>query len=177
MKKWIFDKAHSQLFFEARHLMIANVIGQLKNFTVRLQLKNDSFDHLSFHMTAETSSLSTGDEIRDQHLKAADFLFVEKYPMLQFTSHNLEKTGPKTYRLNGVLSLRGVQKEISLTATFGGPVVDSYSGEPRIGYSLYGEIDRRDWGINFSLPISNGGLAVSHRIKIRAELEFFQPVF
>lgn len=176
MKKWIFDKAHSQLLFEAQHLMIANVVGQIKDFDVRLQHKNDSFDSATFQMTARTSSLSTANEIRDQHLKASDFLFVEKYPILQFTSHTLEKSGPKTYRLNGLLSLKGVQKEISLAGSFGGPVIDSYSGEPRIGYSLYGEIDRRDWGINFSLPISNGGLAVSHRIKIRAELEFFQLI-
>lgn len=176
MKKWIFDKAHSQLLFEARHLMIANVIGQIKDFDVQLQLKNGSFDHASFRMTATASSLSTGDTIRDQHLKAADFLFVEKYPTLQFTTHTLEKTDPKIYHLNGVLSLKGVQKKVSLTTTFGGPVVDSYTGEPRIGYSVYGEIDRRDWGIDFSLPLRNGGLAVSNRIKIRAELEFFQPI-
>ncbi len=172
MKKWIFDKEHSQLFFEAKHLMIANVIGQIEDFDVTVNLKNEAFDKADFKMSAQTNSLSTRDKIRDDHLKNEDFLDVQHFPELSFKSTTLKEDKAGNHKLIGLLTLRGITKEVALNIDIGGRVVDSYSGDIKSGYSISGQIDRRDFGINFSLPMIGGGLAVSHIIKVRAELEF-----
>ncbi len=175
MENWKFDKEHSQLLFEARHLMIANVIGQFEDFEVKVKLADNDFENAQFEMIAQTSSLITGNTIRDNHLKNKDFLDVERYPTLKFISQSIKKTGNEDCILSGILTLKEEEREVQLRIEIGGLVKDSYSGALKTGYSISGEIDRRDFGIHFSLPMEGGGLAVSHDIKIRAEIELVQP--
>lgn len=172
MKNWKFDKEHSQLLFEARHLMITNVIGQFEDFEVKAQIQGEDFEKAQFEMMVQAGSLTTWNRIRDNHLKASDFLDVKKYPTLKFRSTSLKRLPDGNYELKGILTIRDTAKEVSLLTQIGGRVKDSYSGEIKTGYSISGKIDRRDWGVDFSLPLENGGLAVGHHLKIRAELEF-----
>lgn len=174
MINWKFDKEHSQLLFEARHLMIANVIGQFKDVEVNVMIADNNFEAAEFEMRAQTASLTTRNTIRDDHLKKQDFLDVKRYPVLNFNSKSIKKVNHSEYTLIGLLTIKGVEREISLKMEAGGLVKDSYSGAIKTGYSISGQIDRRDFGIDFSLPMEGGGLAVSHVIKIRAEIELVQ---
>ncbi|MEK6889092.1 MAG: YceI family protein [Nanoarchaeota archaeon] len=63
------------------------------------------------------SSVSTGIDKLDNHLRSNDFFDVEKYPKIEFISTNIDK---KNGEIKGVLNFRGISKEISFPAEFKG---------------------------------------------------------
>ena len=71
----------------------------------------------------------------------------------------------------GNFTLKGITNEIELAASYTGPAVDPY-GNDRVGIELEGEIDRRDYGVTFNMPLPTGGLALGDQVKLSASLSF-----
>ena len=75
---WSLDGAHSRLGFTISHMGITNINGQFSNFDVKISTPNEDFVGASIEMTAQSNSVNTGLEMRDNHLKTADFFDAEK---------------------------------------------------------------------------------------------------
>lgn len=86
--KWVMDPAHSELTFKVRHMMISNVKGEFKNFSA--EIDHEEFDKGSVNVNVETSSVSTNNNDRDNHLKSADFFDAENHPAMTFKSTGLK---------------------------------------------------------------------------------------
>jgi len=70
---WTLDKAHSEIIFKARHLLISTVTGQLKNFEARVETEGDDFETAKAHFEGDVTSITTGVDQRDAHLMSDDF--------------------------------------------------------------------------------------------------------
>src|SRR6201990_3130028 len=90
---WKIDPAHSSAEFKVKHMMISNVKGKFHGISGVLTLNEADVTKSRVESTIELSSLSTGDEQRDGHLKSPDFFEVEKYPKMTFKSTQVRKTG------------------------------------------------------------------------------------
>ena len=167
--KWIIDPTHSEILFKVKHLMITNVKGEFRKFSA--EVLGEDFTKASIAATIDASSVFTNDETRDGHLKSADFFEVEKYPSITFKGTSLKKIDEERHELKGILTMKGVSKEITLTVDFGGINKDPW-GNTKAGFSLSGKINRKDFGLNWNAALETGGVLVSDEVAVSAEVQF-----
>lgn len=167
--KWISDPAHSELMFRVKHMMITNVKGEFRKFNA--EIDGDDFTKSSVRVTIDASSIFTNDENRDAHLKSADFFDVENNKELVFEGNSFTKIDEETYKLKGLLTIKGVAKEVTLDVEYGGTNTDPW-GNQKAGFSISGKINRKDWGLNWNAALETGGVLVSDEVRISAEVQF-----
>lgn len=170
--KWALDPTHSELQFKVKHLMITTVTGSLKSFTAELTSEGDEFADADISFKGDIASLDTGNTDRDNHLKAADFFDAEKFAHMEFKSTSVEKDGDD-YAVMGDLTIKGVTKQVKLTAEFGGIATDPW-GQTKAGFTLSGKINRTDFGLTWNAALETGGVMVSEEVKILGELQFIK---
>lgn len=167
--RWVLDPVHSELNFKVKHMMISNVKGAFTDFSV--ETDGEDLFRSPVRVRINASSISTGNGQRDGHLRSADFFDVENHREITFESIGFEKTGEDRYLLKGVLTMRGIGKEVSLDVEFGGINKDPW-GNDKAGFTVSGKIRRKDWGLNWNAALEAGGVMVSEEVRISAEIQF-----
>ncbi|MBS1730289.1 MAG: YceI family protein [Bacteroidetes bacterium] len=170
---WVADPMHSEILFKVRHLMITNVKGEFRNFTAKIHSTGADFSNAEVHAQIDTTSIFTNSDDRDTHLKGADFFDVTKYPDMLFDGSSFEKLDDENYQLKGMLTIKGIAKEITLSVEFGGINKDPY-GQEKAGFTVTGKINRKDWGLNWNAALESGGVLVSDEVRLNAELQFIK---
>ncbi len=165
---WNIDPSHSTVSFVARHLVITKVRGTFGEVSGAVVIADDKLSS-TVEATIAMASVTTGDEGRDEHLKSADFFDVETYPTMTFLSTGIRGDGAD-YVLTGTLTIKGVAKTVELDLEFEGVSPDPWGGT-RVGFSATGEINRRDFGLDFDVKLDTGGALVSEKIKIELEVQ------
>ncbi|MCL1599472.1 MAG: YceI family protein [Actinomycetia bacterium] len=165
---WDFDPTHLSVTFEARHMMIAKVRGSFTAAEGTITVGDDPAGS-SVEVSINTSSIESGSDERDAHLRSGDFLDVEKYPTMTYIGASLELVGDR-YRLDGELTIKDVTRPVSLDLKFNGAIVDPW-GNTRAAFSASSEIDRTEWDLTWNVPLETGGMLVGKTIKIVVEAE------
>ena len=165
---WAIDPVHSSIGFSVRHLMVSKVRGKFKTFTGELVTGQDP---LASSVTAEIdlTSIDTGNAQRDDHIRSADFFEVETYPTMTYASTGIREDGDG-FVLDGELTLKGVTRSLALKLELNGFGPDPFGGT-RAGFTATGELNRRDFNVNFSAPMQNGGVVVADKITLHLEIE------
>lgn len=167
--KWTFDPTHSELTFKVRHMMITNVKGEFKNFSI--DVLGEDITKSNINVLVEAASITTNNEDRDNHLKSPDFFDIENHKDLTFESTSFKKSDDDEFELKGILTIKGISKEVKLNVEFGGINKDPWGNE-KAGFSIEGKINRKDWGLNWNTALETGGVLVSDEVKILAEVQF-----
>jgi polyisoprenoid-binding protein YceI len=168
--KWVLDPAHSEVQFKIRHMMIANVTGRFERFDASVETQGDDFTTADIRFTLELDSVNTNNKERDGHLKSGDFFSMAEYPQVVFTGAKLEKSGDD-YKLHGVLAIRDISRPVVLDVEYGGSGRDPW-GNTRVGFSVDGKINRKDFGLNYNAILETGGVLIGDDVKISAQVEF-----
>ena len=126
----------------------------------------------SIEVTINVSSLTTNNAQRDNDLRSSYFLELDKYPTITFRSTRIEPTGARQFALIGDLTIKSTTKPVTLQVQRYGEVNDHMMGH-RIAYSAEGEINRKDFGMEFDM-LADNKLVVSHEIKIYIEMEILE---
>ena len=172
--KWAIDPTHSEIHFKVKHLMITTVTGSFKNFTAAAETASEDFSNAAISFSADTNSVSTGNEQRDGHLQSADFFDAEKYPKIKFTATKYESVdNDGSYELYGDLTIKDVTKQVKLAVEFGGVVKDPY-GNTKAGFTINGKINRKDFGLTWSAVTEAGGVVVSDDVRINCEIQLIE---
>lgn len=171
--KWTLDPSHSELAFKVRHMMITNVKGEFKKFDAAIETHGGDLSKSTIDVRIDATSISTNHDQRDGHLKSADFFDTENYPTLSFRGTSFRKIHEDEYKLTGILEIKGVKKEIELKVEFGGVSKDPW-GNKKIGFSIQGKINRKDFGLNWNAALETGGVLVSEDVNISAEVQFIK---
>jgi polyisoprenoid-binding protein YceI len=164
---WTIDAAHSDVAFTVRHAGIAKVRGRATGFAGQITVGDDIEDS-AVAVTIDATTVSTGDEARDTHLRTADFFEVDTYPEWTFTSTSVTPAGDD-FVIAGDLTLHGVTRPVQLTAEFNGGAGDPM-GQTRAGFSASTQISRKDFGLTWNAALETGGLLVSDNVKIELEV-------
>ncbi|MBB5439770.1 polyisoprenoid-binding protein YceI [Pedobacter sp. AK017] len=167
---WTLDPTHSELQFKVKHLMITTVTGRLNVLTASLTSESDDFENAQVKFEADTASIDTGNNDRDNHLKSGDFFNADEFPKVSFVSTSFTKDGGD-YTLKGDLTIKDVTKPVKLAVEFGGIATDPW-GNTKAGFTISGKINRTDFGLNWNAALETGGVMVSEEVKILGELQF-----
>ena len=156
---WTIDSSHSEIGFTARHLM-SKVRGLFEKFEGQIV----TGENPSATASVDLTSINTRDENRDAHLRSGDFFDVENNGPMTFTSTRVENGG-KGLLVTGDLTIKGVTKPVTLDVEFFGTETDPWGGT-RAGFEGTATISRKDWGIDFNIPMDGGRLLVGDKIDI-----------
>lgn len=165
---WDIDVAHSDVSFTVRHVMVSKVRGRFSSFEGQIVTADDPMAS-SVSATIDLSSIDTNNEQRDDHIRSADFFDVEKHKTMTYRSTAIHRDGDN-YRVEGELSLHGVTRQVPLALEVNG-VAKGMQGETRSGFSATAQISRKDFGIEFNIPLDGGGVVVGDKIDISLEIE------
>jgi polyisoprenoid-binding protein YceI len=168
---WKLEPVHSELSFQVRHLAISKVRGKFENFDVTIVTAEDPKD-TTIEATVDVSSVNTGQDARDNHLRSSDFFLVEEHPHILFTAtgDNITIDGDD-FTLVGDLTLRGVTLPVTLKGELGGVIDDPY-GNVRAGVTASTKINRQDFGVSWNAALEAGGFTLGDDVTITLELQF-----
>src|SRR5437667_21588 len=93
MAKWTFEPGHTAAGFTARHMMVTNVRGHFKDVHGSLVFDPEDPTKSSTEVTIDARKIWTGEPARDEHLRSADFLDVEKFPEITFRDNHHQPPG------------------------------------------------------------------------------------
>jgi len=165
---WTLDPAHSELSFWVRHLKISKVRGTFENFEVTVITPEDP-SQIRVEASIDVSSVNTGVEPRDNHLRSSDFFLVEEHPHMLFRSTGIQVDGDD-FVMDGELTLRGVTQAVTLTGELGGVITDDY-GRTKAGASATTTINRQDFGVSWNAALEAGGFTLGDEVTISVDLQ------
>jgi len=171
MTKWIIDPDHSGAAFSVRHMMIANVRGQFCKVEGTVYFDPLNITDASIELSIDASSIFTGIQKRDDHLKSADFFDVDKYPAISFTSTRIHSVNGNKAQVTGDLTIHGITRQITVSVEFSGPVNDPLGDGSSMGFAVSAIINREDYGIMWNQPMANNGIMVSREVQLFIDLE------
>ena len=172
MSTWTLDPAHSQIEFAVKHMMVTTVRGQFRKFTTEVDFDEEHPERSSVVAHIDASSIETGMEARDAHLKSPDFFDTETYPELTFRSTSIEARGDG-FKIDGELTIRGQSRPVTLDAEIGG-VVPNMQGGRRAAFNATTKISRKAWGLTWNVALESGGFLVGDEIKISLDMAVLQ---
>jgi polyisoprenoid-binding protein YceI len=164
------DAVHSSVSFVARHLVASKVRGNFTDFSGVITI-GDRPETSKVEATVTAASITTNNEMRDGHLKSADFLDQENYPTLNLTSTKITSTGSGSFEMVGDLTIKGITKSVPFSLEFLGEGPSMQPGVTVAGFEARAEVDRRDFGVNFEGALENGSLVVSNKIVLELAVE------
>ncbi|MBK0378296.1 YceI family protein [Mucilaginibacter segetis] len=167
---WKADKAHSHVKFTITHLAVSDVDGTFTDFDANIVAAKPDFSDAKFSFTANTASVNTENDMRDKHLKSADFFDVDKFPTMTFTSTDIKPAGTNKYKVTGNLTLHGVTKPVTLDVLYRGTITNPMTKGPDAGFKVTGTIKRSDFGFGSKY----GSPMLSDEVELSAGGEFLK---
>jgi polyisoprenoid-binding protein YceI len=166
---WEIDPAHTGVSFVARYMMLSKVRGLFTRFGGRIHI-GPTPEESWVEVTIDPTSIETGMEMRDNHLRSPDFFEVELYPQMTYKSTRVERTGRTTLKVVGDLTIRNVTRPVVLDVEYQGLGI-GLRGDTRAAFSASGEIDREEFGISWNQNLETGGVLVGKKIRIELDVQ------
>lgn len=164
------DPVHSNMTFVVRHLVASKVRGSFGEFTGVVTI-GESAETSSVEGTVEAASVTTNNEMRDNHLKSADFLDQENHPKLILKSTKISPKSGDNYVMDADLTIRGITKSVQFDLEYLGSGPSMVPGVSIAGFEARGEIDRRDFNVSFQGTLENGSVVVSNKVVLELTVE------
>ena len=161
---WNIDPTHSEVQFKVKHLVISTVTGSFNEFEGSLVADGDNFDGAKANFSIKTASVDTNVADRDTHLKSGEFFDSENHPDMKFKG-TLKHKSDDDYKLVGDLTIKDTTKSVELDVEHGGVMVDGY-GQTKAGFEISGSINRKEFGLTWSMVTEAGGVVVGDNVKL-----------
>ncbi|MBX9668463.1 MAG: YceI family protein [Candidatus Obscuribacterales bacterium] len=169
--EWKIDPYHSKAGFAVKHMMISNVRGEFSKVSGTAEYDGKNIKTAKVNAIIEASSIDTGNDDRDKHLKNKDFFDVEKFPEIKFVSKKSTAAGAGKFKLTGDLTMHGVTKEVTLNVEGPSGQVNDKHGSIKVGAVATGKVNRKDFGLSYGGLMDNGGAMIGDEVAITLDIE------
>ncbi|MFB7722981.1 MULTISPECIES: YceI family protein [unclassified Nocardia] len=169
---WTIDPAHSTVLVTARHLGIAGIKARFAEVSGRLEIAAN-FERSTGYAEIKAAAVDTGVGMRDAHLRSADFLDAERFPLITFAGNGFRRTGGDTWVMPGELTLHGRSRPVELTVTYGGYGPDPWGGV-RVAFHAETLLHRDDFAIDYNAMVRAGIAAVGATLRVELDMELVQ---
>lgn len=173
---WDLDMNHSTVGFKVRHLGISEVRGRFTQFSATVQADATTGRLASVEATVQAGSVDTGIGARDDHLRGEDFFHASQFPTLTLRTTAVRFNGNRV-EVDAQLTMRGVTKAVTLRGELIGLQRVDFGNGPqlRAGYSLQGQVNRREFGLSFN-RMAEGVAVVSDQVTIELDIQIMRRV-
>lgn len=165
------NQDHSKLLFDIDYMKLTTVQGQFKKYSGTFNLSTSEREISDVLITIVSDSVDTNEAKRDFHLKGHEFFLVSTYPTIEFKS-TIPATinNDKKFKLKGVLTLRGIKKEVALDGIYKGKIIDPWKKENYF-FELEGKINRQDFGMTWNKELDTGGYLVGDEVRLKISVQ------
>lgn len=159
-EKYVIDPEHFSIAMSVRHIGYFDLMGLFTEGAGSFVFDETKPEVSDIRVTIKTASFESGHKKRDEHVRSADFLNAKEFPEMVFVGKSTEKTGDRTGRIHGALTLRGVTRPLTLDVAWiksadypiGGGL---FGGKPYVtGINARGTLKRSDFGMTYA--VDNG---------------------
>ena len=178
MARWDFEPGHSAAEFCVRHMMVTWVRGHFKNVRGTLEFDPAAPEKSSVEAFLDAPRIWTGEPQRDDHLRSADFLDVERHPLISFRGNEVKVGGASEFTVIGDVTIRGVTRKAPLRVTYLGQWTTPYwedgvdkGPKTRAGFVATARINRHDFGVSWNAALDRGGVVVSDYVDLTIDAE------
>jgi polyisoprenoid-binding protein YceI len=163
------DPHHSSFLFAVRHMEVSTFRASFGDVEARLEVGESG---ISLEGRARVASVSIADppEMREHVVNGEDFFDAANHPEIVFRSTRVELAEEGGVAVDGELEIKGIARPVTATGTYQPPLEDPF-GATRAAIELSAVVDRRDWGMNWQLPLPDGGDAIGYEVELTAHLE------
>jgi polyisoprenoid-binding protein YceI len=169
MTRFAIDPAHTDVSFSAKHMMVTTVRGKFTDVEGYLEVDEENPRAATGEIRVATTSLNTGFEGRDQHLRSADFFDVPNHPTIVFRATDVSPRDDGLYAVTGDVMIREVTRPVTFEVEFLG-FYTGMSGARRIGVTARAKVNRKDWGLTWNVGLEAGGWLVGDEIKLEIDV-------
>ena len=163
------DQAHTTVSFRIRHLF-SYVQSTFNEFEGTFEYVPGQPGQWKAQAVIQAASIDTRVEKRDAHLRSKDFFDVERYPTITFTSTGVTDATETTAKLQGLLTIHGVEQPVTLDLAIHGEGKDPW-GNVRSGFTATTTLDRKAFGLTWNEALETGQLLVGEEVEITLEVE------
>ncbi|MEW2118841.1 YceI family protein [Streptomyces sp. NPDC005474] len=167
---WLFDPPHTAIRFIAKHVGMGHVHGRFERFEGGIQVARTMTDS-RVQVRIDASSITTGNRTRDNHLRSADFLDVERYPHIDFVSSRFSYRAGAKWVVQGSLTMHGVSRSMSLDTTYLGSLNGGYGEELRCAALARAELHREDYTLNWRSMLARGIAVVGPTVQLELDVQ------
>ncbi|MGH2609044.1 MAG: YceI family protein [Tepidiformaceae bacterium] len=167
---WQIDPNHANVGFTGKHMLVSKVKGKFQEYEADLDIDEANLANSTAVFRVNVASVESGFDQRDNHLRSVDFFDAEQYPHITFTTREIQSEGGDQYRFAGDLTIRDVTRPVVFEGEIAGPIQDPWGGT-RISLSATTKVNRKDWGLDWNLPLGAGNLLVSDEITLEIDAE------
>jgi polyisoprenoid-binding protein YceI len=178
MAKWTFEPGHTGAEFCVRHMMVTWVRGHFKNVHGTLQFDPANPKNSSVEAVIDARGIWSGEPQRDNHLRSADFLDVEKHREISFKGSEVTVLGENDYKATGGLTIRGVTRPVTLDIRYLGQWKTPWwedgvekGPKTRAGFVATTTINRHDFNVSWNDVLDRGGVVVGDLVHITIDAE------
>ncbi|WP_432098592.1 YceI family protein [Streptomyces sp. WAC 04229] len=166
---WEIEPAHSSIAFTARHIGLARIHGRFNAFAGAVRIA-DEMERSAMHVVIDAASIDTNVKMRDDHLRSADFLDVQRFPTLEFYSDRFTHRGGNRWAVTGALTLHGVTRTVTLDTEYLG-LGNGMEGETRAACRATTELHRDDFTVSWQTMLARGIAVVGPSIRIDLDVQ------
>jgi polyisoprenoid-binding protein YceI len=166
---WEIEPMHSSIGFTARHIGLARIHGQFTSFAGAVRI-GERVERSAMHVVIDAASIDTGVRMRDDHLRSADFLDVQRFPTLEFYSERFVHKGGSRWAVTGALSLHGVTRTVTLDTEYLG-LGNGMEGEVRAACRATTELHRDDFTVNWQSMLARGIAVVGSSVRVDLDVQ------
>ena len=166
---WVIDPLHSTVGFAVKHAMVSTTRGHFAGFSGSATIDAANPENSTATLEIDATTISTGNDQRDGHLRSPDFWDAENHPKITFQSTSAKLDGDNLVT-TGDLVVRGKSHPVEITWEFNGIAKDPY-GTVKAGFDGTSTIKRSDWNLNWNAALETGGFLISDKVKLVLEIE------
>lgn len=167
------DAGHTEVRFFYNHAGVSEQSGEWGKIDGTVEFDPETPEATKINVTIDASSIDTGVEALDTHLKTADFFEIETYPTITFASTSAVQTSPENLRVTGDLTIKDQTHSVVLDVTLEhmgkhpvGQFLPYYEGE-WVGVHASGSLLRSQFGVGFGAPLTSDHV----RLEISSEMK------
>jgi polyisoprenoid-binding protein YceI len=170
--KWTVDPVHSAVTLTARHMGMASISGTIGEFSATIEIA-EPVEESTVRAVLKADTLTTGNKMRDDHLRSADFMDVSKFPEIIYEGTSITPVDGERWTVEGTLILHGESRSVPLDLSYLGTGPDPW-GSQRVAFRATTELKREDFSVSWNQPLPAGAVLIGSVVQITLDIEAVQ---
>lgn len=167
---WAIDSNESDVIIKSRHSLIGYLPGNTNNIKGHVAIQNNEVEDASIEFSLNVNNKKNISIEKNKEIKLTDLFEEDETPLIQFKSTSFQKINKNINFLKGFLTIKNITKVVEFDTEFIG--FNNYNGVEKASFEITGNINRKDFGLNYNIFSQNRNAPISKDIKLIANLEF-----